>query len=120
MRRTLAATDLPLSLFMALVCAFRDNRFRRCRRRTDARRGATTAIAAAAATVPVAASTASTAAATVRAAAATIPPSSPPCPGKRHLPNATQGGCRARPVDYCVISTAARWNSGSWEGGNGA
>ena len=74
MRRTLAATDLPLSLFMALVCAFRDNRFRRCRRRTDARRGATTAIAAAAATVPVAASTASTAAATVRAAAATPPP----------------------------------------------
>ena len=73
MRRTLAATDLPLSLFMALVCAFRDNRFRRCRRRTDARRGATTAIAAAAATVPVAASTASTAAATVRAAAATPP-----------------------------------------------
>ena len=86
MRRTLAATDLPLSLFMALVCAFRDNRFRRCRRRTDARRGATTAIAAAAATVPVAASTASTAAATVRAAAATSPPFSAALP--RQTPSA--------------------------------
>ena len=90
MRRTLAATDLPLSLFMALVCAFRDNRFRRCRRRTDARRGATTAIAAAAATVPVAASTASAAAATVRAAAAAPPLRRPPqasaiCPTRPKL-----------------------------------